>query len=56
MYNYYKYKDETGHISTFLVRNLLVVLQWGNRGGEGEGEVGKNIIHYNMCIFGLLPV
>ena len=33
------YKDETGHISTFLVRNLIVVLQWGNKGGEGEGEV-----------------
>ena len=31
------YKDETGHI---LVRNLIVVLQWGNKGGEGEGEVG----------------
>ena len=31
------YKDETGHIS--LVRNLIVVLQWGNKGGEGEGEV-----------------
>ena len=30
------YKDETGH---FLVRNLIVVLQWGNKGGEGEGEV-----------------
>ena len=30
----------------FLVRNLLVVLQWGNKGGEGEGEVGYNIIHY----------
>ena len=24
----------------FLVRNLIVVLQWGNKGGEGEGEVG----------------
>ena len=33
------YKDETGHISNFLVRNLFVVLQWGNKGGEGEGEV-----------------
>ena len=33
------YKDETGHISNFLVRNLIVVLQWGNKGGEGEGEV-----------------
>ena len=32
------YKDETGHISNFLVRNLIVV-QWGNKGGEGEGEV-----------------
>ena len=31
------YKDETGHIS--LVRNLIVVVQWGNKGGEGEGEV-----------------
>ena len=30
------YKDETGHIR---VRNLIVVLQWGNKGGEGEGEV-----------------
>ena len=28
------YKDETGHI-----RNLIVVVQWGNKGGEGEGEV-----------------
>ena len=28
------YKDETGHI------RLIVVLQWGNKGGEGEGEVG----------------
>ena len=25
--------DETGHIS-----NKLVILQWGNEGGEGEGE------------------
>ena len=49
------YKDETNHISNFLVRNLIVVLQWGNKGGEGEGEVGKNIIHY-MYIFRLLPV
>ena len=24
----------------FLVRNVIVVLQWGNKGGEGEGEVG----------------
>ena len=24
----------------FLVRNLIVVLQWGNKGGEGEEEVG----------------
>ena len=23
-----------------VVRNLIVVLQWGNKGGEGEGEVG----------------
>ena len=55
MYNYYMYKDETGHISNFVVRNLIIhiVLQWGNKGGEGEGEVG-----YYMCIklFGLLPV
>ena len=33
---YYMYKDETGHISN----KPLVVLQWGNKGGEGEGEVG----------------
>ena len=40
------YMDETGHIS--LVTNLIVViLQWGNKGGEGEGEV--EIIH--MCIY-----
>ena len=31
--------DETGHISTFLVTNLIIILQWGNKGGEGEGEV-----------------
>ena len=50
----YNYKDETGHISNFLVRNLIIhiVLQWGNKGGEEEGEVGYNY----MCIFGLLPV
>ena len=30
------YKDETGHIGNFLVTNLIVVLQWGNKGGEGE--------------------
>ena len=36
---YYMYKDETGHISNFLLTNLIVVLQWGNKGGEGEGEV-----------------
>ena len=33
------YMDETGHISTFLVTNLIIILQWGNKGGEGEGEV-----------------
>ena len=38
------YKDETGHISNFLLRNLIVVLQLGNKGGEGEGEVGYNIM------------
>ena len=42
IYNYYTcmYKDDTSHISNFLVRNLIVVLQWGNKGGEGEGKVG----------------
>ena len=30
-----------------LVTNLIVILQWGNMGGEGEGEV--EIIH--MCIY-----
>ena len=29
------------------VTNLIVILQWGNNGGEGEGEV--EIIH--MCIY-----
>ena len=24
----------------FLVRNLIVVVQWGNKGGKGEGELG----------------
>ena len=38
--------DEIGHIS-FLVTNLIVILQWGNKGGEGEGKV--EIIH--MCIY-----
>ena len=33
--------------SNFVVTNLIVVLQWGNKGGEGEGEV--EIIH--MCIY-----
>ena len=37
---YYVYTDETGHISNFFSTNLIVVLQWGNKGGEGEGEVG----------------
>ena len=41
------YMDETGHISNFLVTNLIVILQWGNKGGEGEEEV--EIIH--MCIY-----
>ena len=41
------YMDETGHISNFVVMNLIVILQWGNKGGEGEGEV--EIIH--MCIY-----
>ena len=40
------YMDETGHISNFVVK-LIVILQWGNKGGEGEGEV--EIIH--MCIY-----
>ena len=31
------YMDETGHISNFLVTNLIVILQWGNKGGEGKG-------------------
>ena len=39
----YMYMDETGHISNFVVTNLIVILQWGNKGGEGEGEV--EIIH-----------
>ena len=43
----YMYMDETGHISNFVVTNLIVILQWGNKGGEGEGEV--EIIH--MCIY-----
>ena len=34
------YMDETGHTSNFLVTNLIVILQCGNKGGEGEGEVG----------------
>ena len=33
-------QGRTGHISNFLVKNLIVVLQWGYKGGEGEGEVG----------------
>ena len=55
---YYMYKDETGHISNFLVRNLIVVLQWRNKGGEGKGKWVRiiNIIIHYMCIFGLLPV
>ena len=36
------YMDETGHISNFVVTNLIVILQWGNKGGEGEGEVEIN--------------
>ena len=35
-----------------VVTNLIVILQWGKKGGEGEGEV--KIIH--MCIYMLLPV
>ena len=29
-------------LAILLVRNLIIhiVLQWGNKGGEGEGEVG----------------
>ena len=37
------YMDETDHISNFLVTNLIVVLQWGNKGGEGEGEVNNTL-------------
>ena len=33
----------------FFVRNLIVVLQWGNKGGEGEGEVGYIICAYSGC-------
>ena len=33
-------QGRTSHISNFLVTNLTVVLQWGNKGEEGEGEVG----------------
>ena len=33
------YMDEIGQISTFLVRNLIVILQWGVGGKGGEGEV-----------------
>ena len=33
----------------FLVTNLIVILQWGNKGEEGEGEVEVEIIH--MCIY-----
>ena len=32
------YMDETGHISN-KPHNNTVLLQWGNKGGEGEGEV-----------------
>ena len=49
------YMDETGHISTFLVTNLIVVLQWRNRVEKGKGKWVRVINHY-MCIFGLLPV
>ena len=34
----------------FLVTNLIVVLQWGNKGGEGEGEVVRIIICAYTCI------
>ena len=27
-------------ILVFLVTHIIVVLQWGNKGGEEEGEVG----------------
>ena len=33
------YMDKIGQISTFLVRNLIVILQWGVGGKGGEGEV-----------------
>ena len=40
------YKDETGH---FLVRNLIVVLQCGNKGGEG-GDVGLELyVHIRVA-------
>ena len=32
-----------------LVTNLIVVLQWGNKGGEGEGEVGNNYVHIRVA-------
>ena len=38
------YMDETSHIILVII---IVILQWGNKGGEGEGE--EEIIH-NTCI------
>ena len=41
------YMDKTGHISNFSNKPHSNILQWGNKGGEEEGEV--EIIH--MCIY-----
>ena len=46
------YMDETGHIS--LITNLIVILQWGNKGGEGEVDIIHMCIY--TCILGLQPV
>ena len=43
------YMDETGHISNFVVTNLIVTVQWGNKGAEGEGEV--EIIHMYIYMY-----
>ena len=33
-----------------VVRNLIVVLQWGNKGGEGEGDSRSGLEYYTLYV------
>ena len=49
---YYHKGGKPAIMVIFFITNLIVILQWGKKGGEGEGEV--EIVH--MCVYMLLPV